>query len=223
MEFTINDLGTLREAVFEARTKWYDIGLMLKVPVDELDSIDCRFDDPSDQLRETLKIWLRTARKPTWQAILVALRNRTVGQPKLANEIEAKNCTARLDSQQQQVTHEVSEAQLQQLQTRIQPQELQMKQDQQLTSSRLQIQHLTHRLKEKQRTIHIKDTQLQQQHQQLQTLEQNLLQYKLIILEFRVANDQLSRKLQQAVEEKQHTIKSIEGQLHELHQQLQAR
>ena len=90
MELRINDLGEVHEAVYEARTKAYDIGLKLKVPVDTLDSIEDQYRVPGDKLREVLKTWLRTAPKPTWQDILDALRSRVVGQPKLARDIEAK-------------------------------------------------------------------------------------------------------------------------------------
>ena len=91
MELRINDLGEVYEAVYEARSQAYDIGLQLKVAVDTLDSIDRRYDDHSDKLREVLKTWLRTAPKPTWQDLLDALRSRVVGQPRLASDIEAKH------------------------------------------------------------------------------------------------------------------------------------
>ena len=90
MELSINDLGEVHEAVCEARTQAYNIRLQLKVAVDTLESIDERYDDSSDKLREVLKTWLRTAPKPTWQVIVNALRSRVVGQPKLASDIEAK-------------------------------------------------------------------------------------------------------------------------------------
>ena len=93
MELSINDLGVVWETVYEARAKAYEIGLILKVAVDTLDSNDKKHDDPSDKLREVLKTWLRTASKPTWQDILDALKSRVVGQPKLASDIEAKYCT----------------------------------------------------------------------------------------------------------------------------------
>ena len=90
MELSINDLGLVCETVYEARTNAYEIGLILKVTVDTLDSIKEQYSNPSDKLREVLKTWLRTASKPTWQDILDALRSCMVGQPKLASDIEAK-------------------------------------------------------------------------------------------------------------------------------------
>ena len=92
MELNINDLGALQEAVFDARSKWYTIGLMLKVPVGTLDSIKSEYSDPLDQLRETLKAWLKTTRQPAWQAVADTLRSCAVGEPKLSSDIQTKYC-----------------------------------------------------------------------------------------------------------------------------------
>ena len=90
MELSINDLGMVWETVYEARTKAYEIGLILKVTVDTLDSIKEQYSNPSDKLREVLKTWLRTASKPTWQDILDALKSRVVGESRLASDVEAR-------------------------------------------------------------------------------------------------------------------------------------
>ena len=93
MALNIDRLGDVQEELYEARTKWYDIGLALKVPVTTLDSIEGQFDNHSDKLREALKVWLKTAREPTWQDVVDVLKRRVVGEPKLASDIEAKHCT----------------------------------------------------------------------------------------------------------------------------------
>ena len=93
-KLSIDDLGDISEAVFTARTKSFKIGLKLRVPVDTLDSIAARFDDSGDKLLETLKVWLKTATKPTWQAILDALKSDIVGESNLATNIETKYFTA---------------------------------------------------------------------------------------------------------------------------------
>ena len=100
MALATKDLGDVQSAVFAARTKWYDIGLKLNVPVDTLDSIstDGQFHNHGEKLRETLKLWLKTA-KPTWQDIVDALKSRVVGEPRLASDIEAEYCTARASGQ----------------------------------------------------------------------------------------------------------------------------
>ena len=101
-------LGVVREELFKARTKWYDIGLALKVPVTTLDSIEGQFGNHSDKLRETLKIWLKTATEPSWQDVVGVLKNPVVGEPKLASYIEAKYCTTAETGQASgPTTHEV--------------------------------------------------------------------------------------------------------------------
>ena len=89
-ELSLNDLGLIQTEVFKARTKWYDIGLALKVDVSTLDSIDGQFDNHGDKLRETLKSWLRTSTELTWQAIVNALKSPAVAHSELAENIEVK-------------------------------------------------------------------------------------------------------------------------------------
>ena len=95
MALTVDQLGVVRAELFEACTRWYDIGLALNVPVTTLDSIklDGQFGNHSEKLRETLKVWLKTAAEPTWQDVVGVLKSRVVGEPKLASDIEAKHCT----------------------------------------------------------------------------------------------------------------------------------
>ena len=87
---SINELGLVQEESFAARSKWYDLGLMLKVPVNSLDSIRSQFDDKSEQLREMLKSWLKSTHKPSWVSLVNALSCRAVGEIKLAKALEEK-------------------------------------------------------------------------------------------------------------------------------------
>ena len=114
-------LGVVREELFKARTKWYDIGLALKVPVTTLDSIEGQFGNHSDKLRETLKIWLKTATEPSWQDVVGVLKSPVIGEPKLASDIEAKYCTTAETGQASGPTMpEVQQAAIDQLQRQIQ-------------------------------------------------------------------------------------------------------
>ena len=88
MELSISDLGSVLTAVFKASTKWYNIGLVLNLAVVTLERIGSQFDDPTDRLRETLKVWLETAAKPAWRDVVEALRSHVVGHSKLACDIE---------------------------------------------------------------------------------------------------------------------------------------
>ena len=96
MELSLDDLVTVRKELHEARTKWYDIGLELKVPVGTLDSIEAQSDDAKKCLLDTLKHWLKTVDpKPTWQALVDALRSCVVEENQLANSLEEKHCPKR--------------------------------------------------------------------------------------------------------------------------------
>ena len=94
MALSYSDLGTVQEELFSIRTKYYDIGLQLKVDVGTLDCIrrDAHLVDLSDKLREMLKVWLKTAREQKWQTIVEALNTKSVSEGRLAWDIEAKYC-----------------------------------------------------------------------------------------------------------------------------------
>ena len=96
-----DDLGEVLEEILASTTKWYKIGLRLKVTVDKLDGIRSQFSDPGDHLCEMLKEWLKGAAgsRPTWAALVEALRSQMVGEPKLADQLEAKHCQPERKSQ----------------------------------------------------------------------------------------------------------------------------
>ena len=76
-----DDLPVVMEELNKACVKWYNIGMMLRVSLDRLDTIKEQYSNPSDCLRETLKIWLKTyPSHPTWSNIADALRSDTVGE-----------------------------------------------------------------------------------------------------------------------------------------------
>lgn len=84
------------EELNSVRAKWYDIGMQLGVSIGSLDGIKKQYNDPSDCLRETLKIWLETNPSPTvWSNIVNALSSNTVGKARLAAYLEHKFCPKR--------------------------------------------------------------------------------------------------------------------------------
>ena len=88
---TIGDLANVRRLVYPARTKWYDIGLELELPVDTLDAIGRSRGDDGDHLRDILKYWLkRDAPTPTSKALVDALKSSPVGESRLACDVEDK-------------------------------------------------------------------------------------------------------------------------------------
>ena len=91
---SLDDLSDVLEETLASSAKWYKIGIRLKVPVDKLDDIRSQFSEPGDQLCEMLKEWLKGAvgSRPTWGALVEALRSQTVREPKLADQLEVKHC-----------------------------------------------------------------------------------------------------------------------------------
>ena len=87
---TLDDLHLLLEELLVAGTKWYTLGLQLRVRTGTLDRITINFPDPTHRLREVLKTWLTTAVNPSWKTVTDALRS--VGASQLADDLEAKYC-----------------------------------------------------------------------------------------------------------------------------------
>ena len=88
---TTSDLSKVRNEVFSAAAKWYDIGLELGVSADDLDTIKKANDDPKECLREMLRQWLpKVDPQPSWEALVAALRIPAVNYATLAHEIELK-------------------------------------------------------------------------------------------------------------------------------------
>ena len=86
------DLHAIYSDCFNVAKKWYNFGLALGLLPDELDKISSAHrDDPDTCLRETLKIFLsKSTPKPTRQALICGLHQRTVGYQQLASESETK-------------------------------------------------------------------------------------------------------------------------------------
>ena len=211
MVLNIDRLGDVQEELYEARTKWYDVGLALKVPVTTLDSIEGQFDNHGDKLREALKVWLKTATEPTWQDVVDVLKRRVVGEPKLASDIEAKHCT----------TAETGQASGQTIPEVQQPQ---------LTTRATELHTLQQALQDSRELLRIKDQQNNQRRidtlqQELQTKDQQLQDIQrcthTLQQELQVSQRQI-QQLTHQVEEKQHTIDDKETLLRELNQRMQS-
>ena len=90
-KLTIEDLGDVLEVVWEARSKWYNIGLKLGISVSTLDSISkANSQNPDDCLTAMIKDWLRNGKpKPSWAAVAKALKSPMVGYAHLAKQLPA--------------------------------------------------------------------------------------------------------------------------------------
>ena len=72
--------------------KWYNIGVQLEVPTFQLKNIERKSSDSMDQLRDTLDYWMRNDPLPSWKHLLDALKAPSVGEKRLAVEIEERYC-----------------------------------------------------------------------------------------------------------------------------------
>ena len=87
-------MNTVRNEIHDARAKWYDIGLELKVPLPTLKSIESKYvNDDKICLREVIAAWLRADDNATWESLVDALRTRVIDEPRLAAELEVKYCS----------------------------------------------------------------------------------------------------------------------------------
>ena len=81
------------EELADVRAKWYNIGLGLGLGVGTLNCIKIEHSNTSDCLRETLMIWMKSyPPPPTWSKVVDALRTKTVGEVRLAADLEQKYC-----------------------------------------------------------------------------------------------------------------------------------
>ena len=84
-KLSIKDLSRVQEAVWDARAKWYNIGLKLGINPGTLDTIKGNNDNIDDRFRAMLSTWLKMVDpRPTWEALAEALRSPTVGCEELA-------------------------------------------------------------------------------------------------------------------------------------------
>ena len=89
---TVRDLKTVRKAVWDARTKWLDIGLELDLNITDLDAIDAEHHgDIGSCFMKMLTLWLKQVDPPpTWSAMIDALKEPIIGFKHLGEEVERK-------------------------------------------------------------------------------------------------------------------------------------
>ena len=92
---SLNDLWRVQNSVWEARTKWYNLGLGLGITADSLDAIELvNVKTPDRCFRAMLTQWLRQdSPKPTWRALIEALRSPSVDESVLAQDIAESSAT----------------------------------------------------------------------------------------------------------------------------------
>ena len=106
-KFCLSDLSEVREALFDVRSKWENVGIEL-LNKNDTDAIKRQHPslDPVDCLTEMLSIYLkRDYPEPSWDAIIAALRARAVGESRLAEELEQRYIMCTTTPRQTTVEH----------------------------------------------------------------------------------------------------------------------
>ena len=86
---------TLKAAINELHSvcpKWYIIGIQLNIPTFRLKIIEQKTSNSMDQLCDTLDYWINNDPPPSWRNLVDALKAPSVGEKRLAKEIEEKYC-----------------------------------------------------------------------------------------------------------------------------------
>ena len=86
---TGDDLAEVQGVLWEAKLKWYNIGLRLKMKSHELDAIDQEAgDDTGKKLTQMIKSRLNMAEPCTWKDLYEALKHQTVCMQDVADKLK---------------------------------------------------------------------------------------------------------------------------------------
>ena len=89
----IKDLAMVRGALIDVCTKWYHIGVELRLSEGTLSAIRTQFSDLTDCLTEMCTKWLkRIDPPPTWDALANAVESPSVGEEYLAQQLRKTYC-----------------------------------------------------------------------------------------------------------------------------------
>ena len=85
----IDHLYDVQVAIWDARARWYNIGLGLRLSADTLDAIAKNNLNRSEEcLTDAVKLWLRNEKpRPTWKALAEVLKSPIVGYAHLAENL----------------------------------------------------------------------------------------------------------------------------------------
>ena len=88
----MKDLSDVHTKLYDARSKWIDIGLALNISYGTLESIKNEQQNNSDRLREMLAHRIQSGDDLTWANLSSCLRYPTIGRKDLAKEIDQGLC-----------------------------------------------------------------------------------------------------------------------------------
>ena len=82
------DLGSAFSALWDARHKWYNIGLCLKMKESDLEAIEKEAGtDHGDKLRRMISTRLKMSEPCSWHDLHHALEHNTVNEPRVAENL----------------------------------------------------------------------------------------------------------------------------------------
>ena len=87
-----DDLFEIQEQLWDARSKWRNIGLGLKIRQPDIEVIDVNNGNVDDKFNSMILKWLQNGKNCTWAALCKALSARSVGHASLAAKIEQEKC-----------------------------------------------------------------------------------------------------------------------------------
>ena len=83
-----DDLADVQDALHETDSKWVAIGIQLRLPIDKLNKIESQNRDNHEVCNRQMQIaWLKTG-KASWEALVAALRKKSIGLDNVAKNIE---------------------------------------------------------------------------------------------------------------------------------------
>ena len=103
-KLTSFSLATVRDALFDVRSKWEDIGIEL-LSKNDTDAIKKeKVNDVGGCLTEMLSVYLKRANpEPSWKSIIAALKAKAVGESQLAEDLEQRYLSQAVILRQQNV------------------------------------------------------------------------------------------------------------------------
>ena len=105
------DLGEIQNILSEVCKKWFNIGIQLKVTHGTLENIEANYKTVEECCRKMLHTWLSQVEpKPTWAALVEALKSPTVKCNNVARKIELEHLTELESSQDRVYLNEIQSA-----------------------------------------------------------------------------------------------------------------
>ena len=92
---TLEDIAHVVEDLCPVMDKWHNIGIQVGLPERDLKSIETNYPRPDDRLREMVSKWL-SGGQASWDALIEALKSRTVSEVHLAEKLKLKHPTSDL-------------------------------------------------------------------------------------------------------------------------------